>query len=211
MDPDAGNKQLQNKVMFDIRYYFCRRGGENMHEMTKKTFELKYDQDTKIAYVEKVQDELTKNHREANNEVVTGFMPQILTDNGTPHKVMDPDAGNKQLQNKVMFDIRYYFCRRGGENMHEMTKKTFELKYDQDTKIAYVEKVQDELTKNHREANNEVLHTSSAQYAVLKTTLINCIQKTHHSGKQRYLNSTDCMNKCGIKMRPWDITLTKFL
>ncbi|CAG2220574.1 unnamed protein product [Mytilus edulis] len=32
---------LANKVQFDIRLYFCRRGIENMHNMTKSTFAIK--------------------------------------------------------------------------------------------------------------------------------------------------------------------------
>lgn len=32
---------LQNKVQFDIRLYFCRRGMENMPQMTKSTFSVK--------------------------------------------------------------------------------------------------------------------------------------------------------------------------
>lgn len=87
MDPDGGPQQLQNKVQMDIRYYFCRRGGENVHAFTKETFALKFDVDTKIAYVSKVQDELTKNHREKDNEMITGFMPQLLDTDGRPHRL----------------------------------------------------------------------------------------------------------------------------
>jgi hypothetical protein len=29
--------ELQNKVQFDIRFYFCRRGNENMPQMRKST------------------------------------------------------------------------------------------------------------------------------------------------------------------------------
>ena len=86
MDPDAGNRQLQNKVIFDVFFYFCRRGKENFHAMTKNTFALKYDAESGISHVEKVQDEQTKNHCETNAEIVTGFMPQMLDDTGRPHK-----------------------------------------------------------------------------------------------------------------------------
>lgn len=48
-----------------------------------------------------------------------------------------------------MWDIRYFFCRHGGENIEDMTKETFELKYDVDTCMTYVKKVKDELDKNH--------------------------------------------------------------
>lgn len=87
MDPDAGPRQLQNKVMFDIRFYFCRRGGENIEEMKKDTFSLEFDSETSIAFVKKVRDEMTKNRRDTDNEIVTGFMPQILTPDGRSHKM----------------------------------------------------------------------------------------------------------------------------
>ena len=87
MDPDAGNRQLFSKVMFDLRFYFCRRGNENVHKWTKSTFELKYDVDTGITYLEKVFDEMTKNHQETNCEIQTGFMPQMLDSSGKPHKL----------------------------------------------------------------------------------------------------------------------------
>ena len=68
--------------MFDIRYYFCWRGNENFHEFTKDTFQLQFNQETGIAFVKKAQDELSKNHQEADQEIVTGFMPQLLDHNG---------------------------------------------------------------------------------------------------------------------------------
>ena len=34
----------------------------------------------------------------------------------SPH--LDPDKGQKELQNKVQFDLRFYFARRGSENIH---------------------------------------------------------------------------------------------
>ena len=77
MDPDKGPKELQNKVQFDVRFYMIRRGSENIETMTKETFKLEYDTDIKMAYVRKVQDEVTKNHQELNSEIITGFMPQI--------------------------------------------------------------------------------------------------------------------------------------
>lgn len=65
----------------------CRRGGENVHAFTKDTFQLIFDNETRIAYVKKVQDELTKNHRESDNEMITGFMPQLLDTNGKSHRL----------------------------------------------------------------------------------------------------------------------------
>lgn len=88
MDPDLCPVSLQNKVQFDIRYYFCRRGGENIHEMTKDTFQLVFDAELQMPYVKKVIDEETKNRKETDKEVVTGFMPQIIDPyTGHPHKL----------------------------------------------------------------------------------------------------------------------------
>ena len=69
--------------MFDIRYYFYRHGGENIKDMTVGTFELKFDTNTGISYIQKVKDELTKNHREKDSELITGFMPQMRNSHGS--------------------------------------------------------------------------------------------------------------------------------
>ena len=50
---------LQNKVQFDIRLYFYRRGNENMRKMTKV---LKTDEKSGLKYVVQAKGELTKNH-----------------------------------------------------------------------------------------------------------------------------------------------------
>ena len=60
--------------MFNLGFYFCRRGNENVHGWTKDTFALKFDAATRMAYVEKVIDEETKTHK----EIQTGYMPQLL-------------------------------------------------------------------------------------------------------------------------------------
>ena len=67
---------LFNKVQFDIRYYFCRRGQENVRSMTKDTFVVRTDADTGLKYVVKRKDELTKNHRGDDSESFSGFMPE---------------------------------------------------------------------------------------------------------------------------------------
>lgn len=71
---------LSNKVQFDIRLYFCRRGQENMHAMSKSTFTVKTDGETGLKYVTKTEDELTKNHRETDKELISGVMPNNKKD-----------------------------------------------------------------------------------------------------------------------------------
>jgi hypothetical protein len=59
---DTSNPQgLLNKVMFDIRLYFLRRGMENFEAMTNTTFEV--IETAHGGCVDK-KNELTKNHRE---------------------------------------------------------------------------------------------------------------------------------------------------
>ena len=64
-------------VQWDIRFYFARHGGEGIKYMTKVTFTLKKDPETGFSYVTKVIDEETKNYKETDQDVVTGFMPEI--------------------------------------------------------------------------------------------------------------------------------------
>ena len=83
MNPDSGPTQLLNKVMFDI----CCCGTENFQGFTKDTFQLTFDSEISITYVKKVTDELSKNHQETDQEIITGFMPQLLDIDGQPHKL----------------------------------------------------------------------------------------------------------------------------
>ena len=55
-------KNLQWKVFFDVMFYLCRRGEENLRELTKHSFKVKTASDG-VKYIEKVRDELSKNHR----------------------------------------------------------------------------------------------------------------------------------------------------
>jgi hypothetical protein len=66
---------LQNKVQFDIRFYFCRRGNENMPQMHKSTCMVKKDSKAGLKYIMKTIDELTKNHRADDKENTSAIMP----------------------------------------------------------------------------------------------------------------------------------------
>ena len=76
LNPELNPKSLQNKVQMDLRYYFVRWGCENIYDWTKDTFKVVTDPDTGITYVEKVQDEETKNHKEVDSEIIIAFMPE---------------------------------------------------------------------------------------------------------------------------------------
>jgi hypothetical protein len=79
MSPDTPTGLL-NKVQFDIRFYFFRRGLENMEKMTKTTFEIKTHLSSGKEYITKRQDELTKNHRVGDEENVTGVILETGTE-----------------------------------------------------------------------------------------------------------------------------------
>ena len=77
LDPNGTPRTIQNKVQMDLHYYFVRRGSENIYKWTKSTFKVVKDPDTGITYIEKDEDEETKNHKETNEEIVAAFMPEI--------------------------------------------------------------------------------------------------------------------------------------
>ena len=79
MDPGKDHWSLQRKVQFDIRFFFARRGSENMDKMRKNDFEVFFDQKSETWFVKKVRDELTKNHRD-REQIVSGFMPENRDD-----------------------------------------------------------------------------------------------------------------------------------
>ena len=107
---------LQEKVQFDIRFYFCRRGAENMHKMTKDTFEVKQSPEGE-RYICQVKDELNKNHQENCKESYSGYMPEKRGSNDCPVQSfmmylqhLHPDCESLWARPKADFssDIWYY-------------------------------------------------------------------------------------------------------
>ena len=83
MDPDKDADSLQRKVQFDIRFYFARRGAENMQKMKKSDFIMQFDNKTESWYIEKDRDELTKNHKDLDHKT-SGIMPDNKDDKLCP-------------------------------------------------------------------------------------------------------------------------------
>ena len=76
MDPDNTAESLQNKVMFDVRLFFCRRGGENFHDLKIHDFQIK--ELNGQSCIMKIADELDKNHKENDREAhLSGVMPAM--------------------------------------------------------------------------------------------------------------------------------------
>lgn len=68
--------QLQNLLWLYIMLFFCRRGSENIHLMTKKTFKVMTTEKGR-RYLKQVVDEETKNHKWDSNESIGGRMFEI--------------------------------------------------------------------------------------------------------------------------------------
>ncbi len=67
-DQEFSPKKLQQAVMFSLMYFTCRRGRENLHEMTPQTYKLFQDGDG-LEYIMQDIDELDKNHQQDSMEV----------------------------------------------------------------------------------------------------------------------------------------------
>ena len=77
LDPNFHPKSLQNKLQWDLRFYFARHGTENMYKMKKDHFKLWYDEVLDLRYVELAVSEETKNHKETNTDTESGLMPEM--------------------------------------------------------------------------------------------------------------------------------------
>ena len=64
LDPNGDRVTLQNKVLWDVLYYFCQSGKENLEIMKQDWFQVRYNHQTDHDFVVKVCDESTKIHKE---------------------------------------------------------------------------------------------------------------------------------------------------
>ena len=80
MKPRNGPIPLQNKVMFDIKFYFVCRGFGNFRTMTINTFKVVHDKEYNTVYIMRNTDEPQKNHQEVNGEIITAYIPELPND-----------------------------------------------------------------------------------------------------------------------------------
>lgn len=109
---------LLNKVQFDIRMYFFRRGMENMSKMTKSTFKVMKDPETGLKIVVKVDE--TGNQKENDHENSTGIMPECIGSHMCPVKSFElylskvhPDCDRLWQRPREHFyhNDEIWFCR----------------------------------------------------------------------------------------------------
>ncbi|XP_028415787.1 uncharacterized protein LOC114539361 [Dendronephthya gigantea] len=72
---------LQNKVFFEIMFFFCRRGRQNLRDLKKDDFVIITNPQGQRCVVKKT-DELTKNHRVNDAQAEEGGM---MVANGSPY------------------------------------------------------------------------------------------------------------------------------
>ena len=71
-------RTLQNKVFFELLFYLCRRGQQNLPMLTPEHFQVVTEDGRR--YLVQVKDELLKNHREDDDQessVDAGRLPEI--------------------------------------------------------------------------------------------------------------------------------------
>ena len=62
-------RKLQEVILFNVLYYLCRRGRENLRPMKKTTFMIEYDESCHRRYIYQAEDELDKNHQEDTTQI----------------------------------------------------------------------------------------------------------------------------------------------
>ena len=72
---------------------------------------------------------------------------EIIANHFNHNHQAEPDP--KLLQRNVIFNILYFFVRRGRENLHMMKKNWFKISLDPENDTRFLEQVQDKLDKNH--------------------------------------------------------------
>ena len=74
---DISPKTLYNKVQFDIRFYFCQRGPDNLLNMTKDTFYVSTDSGTRRKCVYKRDEKLNGGQSKSVNKNLGRCMPAM--------------------------------------------------------------------------------------------------------------------------------------
>ena len=62
-------RKLQEVILFNVIYYLCRRGRENLRTMKKSTFQIAIDKSDSRSYIYQAEDELDKNHQENDTSI----------------------------------------------------------------------------------------------------------------------------------------------
>ena len=136
-------QEVKKAYLDSIKYGLCK--------YLKDQCELDITQDDAFSkcrnsYKSKVKD-LKKKGKGAvqhKEEILPEDLHKLFSADNVAFNVSTPCG----LQNKVWFDIMFFLCRRGQENLRDMTKNTFGIGVNAAGR-RYVYQVEDEADKNH--------------------------------------------------------------
>ena len=80
------------------------------------------------------------------------------------------DLNPRNLQNICIFNILYYMCRRGRENLRLMKQYTYAVTFDNEAQRKYIYQAVDEYDKNHNETDTSIANEGH-MYEIPGTTL----------------------------------------
>ena len=69
MNGPPNPRKLQEVILFNVIYYLCRRGRENLRPMKKTTFMIAFEETCNRSYIYQAEDELDKNHQEDTTDI----------------------------------------------------------------------------------------------------------------------------------------------
>jgi hypothetical protein len=95
-----------------------------------------------------------KQGKQAKDEQSTMKLPVDIIQRLYKHPTVFNTSTPQGLVNMVIFEVILYFCRRGQENLHELTIHHFTIKRDENN-VTFVEKAISELTTIHQGVTSE--------------------------------------------------------
>lgn len=128
----------------------CIRAGLNRYMKEERNLDI--IKDVKFAKTNEMFKAVTTKARKKGLGFTKNTPPIEPDDMALLSQHFDHDFMNQPsprlLQKAVLFNIIYYFCRRGRQNIHGFTQDVFELSTDPDG-TQYVYQAIDEMDKNH--------------------------------------------------------------
>ena len=104
---------LQWKVFFELVFYLCRRGEENLRNLTIAHFKIKSASDN-LKYIEKVIDEMDKNHRTNDENEQGGIIQERPNDPNCPVKSFCLYVSKLNPKIEVLFQRPKRFAKENG-------------------------------------------------------------------------------------------------
>ena len=140
----------QKKEEYSVQSLKCLRAGLNRYFRKEKGIDITADSQFVKAneMFEAVKVDSKKKGRgvRVSYPPITNIDLERIAEYFCHDHVTVPDA--RRLQQNMIFYIIYFFCRRGRENLYNMTRDTFKLVVEPDGVEYFIQNI-DEMDKNH--------------------------------------------------------------